>query len=127
METCLCKVKELKRGRATPVRVGLKRLAVWTDGEDIVVFEPFCPHARANLLHGTYQGATVTCHWHGLQFDLRSGRGLNNDSCLRIHDSEVREGRVYVRMPHGEPRPDEEQDAEPDRWMPDIRWKKGSD
>ncbi len=33
-----------------------------------------CPHAGGPLGQGDLSGATVTCPWHGWQFDVRSGQ-----------------------------------------------------
>jgi len=123
MKTYLCRMEELRKGKPRLVRAGTRKLAVWTDGSDVVVFEPFCPHARANLMHGRYHDHTVRCHWHGWQFDLLTGAGINNDSCLKVIPSEVRNEAVYALM--GEPV--QEMDAEPDdELMPEIRWKNES-
>ena len=91
------------------------------DGE-VVTFSPFCPHARANLLHGRFENDTVTCHWHGWTFDLPSGAGTNNDSCLSVFPVEVKAGVVYLLAENQEAeQPDE------DYFMPEIKWKKDSD
>jgi UDP-MurNAc hydroxylase len=50
------------------------------------VFERFCPHRRADLsVFATIEGATLTCHLHGWQFDLDTGRCLTaDDRKLRV-------------------------------------------
>lgn len=50
------------------------------------VFERFCPHRRADLaVFGTIDGTTLTCHLHGWQFDLDTGRCLTaDDRKLRV-------------------------------------------
>jgi len=35
-----------------------------------------CPHQGGPLGQGTLSGCTVTCPWHGWQFDVRSGANL---------------------------------------------------
>jgi nitrite reductase/ring-hydroxylating ferredoxin subunit len=32
-----------------------------------------CTHLRASLAEGTLEGTTLTCPWHGSQFDVKSG------------------------------------------------------
>ncbi len=53
------------------------------DGKDILVtnidgkyfaMDDTCTHAGASLAEGTIEGATVTCGWHGAQFDCKSGK-----------------------------------------------------
>jgi UDP-MurNAc hydroxylase len=50
------------------------------------VFERFCPHRRADLaVFGTIEDTTLTCHLHGWQFDLDTGRCLTaDDRKLRV-------------------------------------------
>ena len=35
-----------------------------------------CPHRQGPLNEGTFDGSTVTCPWHGSQFDVRTGAVL---------------------------------------------------
>jgi UDP-MurNAc hydroxylase len=54
------------------------------------IFERFCPHRRADLaVFGTIDGATLTCHLHGWQFDLDTGR------CLTADDRKLRVRRAH--------------------------------
>jgi UDP-MurNAc hydroxylase len=53
---------------------------------DGYVFERFCPHRRADLaVFATIEDTTLTCHLHGWQFDLETGRCLTaDDRKLRV-------------------------------------------
>lgn len=53
------------------------------DGKDILVtnidgkyfaMDDTCTHAGASLAEGSIEGSTVTCGWHGAQFDCKSGK-----------------------------------------------------
>jgi UDP-MurNAc hydroxylase len=49
------------------------------------VMERWCPHRQADLsVFGEVEGAVLTCHLHGWQFDLESGR------CLTAEDRHLR-------------------------------------
>jgi len=59
-----------------------------------------CPHAGGPLGDGTLVGTTVTCPWHGWQFDVTSGHHCLNANIrhpsfpVRVDGSDV-----YVELP----------------------------
>ncbi len=120
MRKRLCLLQELNSEKPTLVVNDGKKVAVMKTADGTVVaFSPFCPHARANLLHGRFEKDRVTCHWHGWTFDLASGEGTNNDSCLSMFPVEVEAGVVYLVTEKPETdQPDDEY------FMPEIKWKK---
>lgn len=122
MRKKLCLTQELKPGKPTVILSDGKKVAVMKTADGAVIaFSPFCPHARANLLHGRFENDTVTCHWHGWTFDLRSGEGTNNDSRLHMFPVVEEAGVVYLVAENR----DVEQPGE-DFFMPEIKWKKDS-
>ena len=63
-------------GREFPVGdrlVALFRLAEPTAGGEWFALDGLCPHAGGPLGAGCLTGATVTCPWHGWQFDVTTG------------------------------------------------------
>ena len=68
-----CKSSELESGQ-------MKKVAI--DGRDILVVnvngnyfacDDTCTHAGASLCEGTIENSTVTCGWHGAQFNCETG------------------------------------------------------
>ena len=66
-----------------------------------------CPHRQGPLIEGTLDGSTVTCPWHGSQFNVCTGavmRGPAKDP-LKMYavtvDGDV--GRVDVPLAQGVP------------------------
>jgi len=59
-----------------------------------------CPHQGGPLGAGVLCGSTLTCPWHGWQFDVASGRHLVSPA-VRQPTFEIREaeGRLLVRLP----------------------------
>lgn len=56
---------------------------VEVDGRDILVAnidgnyyacDDTCTHSGASLADGTLEGSTVTCSWHGAEFNCKSGK-----------------------------------------------------
>src|SRR5437764_10230185 len=56
---------------------GLK-LVVANAGGEFVGFQASCPHQEVPLCEGLFDGATLTCHMHLWQWDVRTGepRGI---------------------------------------------------
>jgi nitrite reductase/ring-hydroxylating ferredoxin subunit len=40
----------------------------------IWAIDGICPHQGGPLADGSLEGTTVTCPWHGWQFDVRTGK-----------------------------------------------------
>lgn len=59
-----------------------------------------CLHRGGPVCTGNLEGNTLTCPWHGYQYDVTSGQLLLDSSTrLPMYLVEVREGQVYVRVP----------------------------
>lgn len=50
-----------------------KRLAIFRDGDEIVVIDNHCPHRGGSIGAGPLSARELTCPWHGLKFNLQSG------------------------------------------------------
>jgi nitrite reductase (NADH) small subunit len=86
-----------RAGSAAELRVG-ERLLVTVDGQDLVVFRladgvaaipAACPHNGGPICDGELTGSTVSCPWHGYNFDLRTG-ACEDDEDLSLERFEVR-------------------------------------
>lgn len=69
-------------GKASELTSGKMQKAT-IDGRDILVanidgnffaMDDTCTHAGASLSEGKIDGKTVTCGWHGAQFDCTTGK-----------------------------------------------------
>ena len=76
-----------------------------------------CPHKNAEICKGMVGGTLlpstpeeleygledelIRCPWHGMEFSLRTGQCVFTDESLRLrlYETEVRDGRVYVLGP----------------------------
>ena len=59
-----------------------------------------CPHAGGPLGEGTLRGTTVTCPWHGWQFDVASGQNcLNHRMTHKSFAVKVEGDDVLVELP----------------------------
>ena len=58
-----------------------------------------CPHQGGPLGTGALCGTTLTCPWHGWQFDVVDGRHKLSASVRQaVYEVDVRAGRVFVRL-----------------------------
>jgi len=60
-----------------------------------------CPHQGGPLGTGRLCGTTLTCPWHGWQFDVASGRHLLSATVRQpVHEVRRRDGLIEVRLSH---------------------------
>lgn len=59
------------------VSAGGVSLVVVRLGQQVYAVQNRCPHLGLPLGNGPLDGTTITCPWHGSQFDVCSGRNLD--------------------------------------------------
>ena len=69
----VAKVSELKPGQGKAVQAGGKTIALFNVGGTFYAIDDTCTHAGGPLSEGSVSGTSVTCPWHGAEFDLSSG------------------------------------------------------
>ena len=77
--TTLTKVattKDLLPGRGMCVTIANKQIAIFNVGGKYYAMDDECTHAGGTLSEGEIMGTTVTCPWHGAQFDVTTGAVL---------------------------------------------------
>jgi nitrite reductase (NADH) small subunit len=58
-----------------------------------------CPHQGGPLGTGTLCGTTLTCPWHGWQFDVTTGRHRVSATVRQtVHEIRAEGGRLLVRL-----------------------------
>lgn len=66
-------VSEIPPGEARSVEVDGVVVAVCNVDGKFYAFDGTCPHAGGPLGDGFVNGDTLTCPWHGWQFNVKSG------------------------------------------------------
>lgn len=88
-------VEEIKDGQSKVVEVRGEEVAVFRIGAEFFAIANECPHHGAALCEGYLRDKTVTCPWHGWQFDLQTGAGLTvprmdaESFVVRVQDGQV--------------------------------------
>ena len=68
--------KDVSPGGAIGVTAGGQAIAVFhLDGQYYAIGNA-CTHRGGPLCEGEVDGTTVTCPWHGAQFDITTGKNL---------------------------------------------------
>lgn len=72
----VAEVKELAPGSGKAVEVSGQRIALFNIGGTVYAIGDTCTHRGGPLSEGTLEGTTVTCPWHGAEFEVTTGKNL---------------------------------------------------
>ena len=72
----VAKVSDVPVGSAKSVTTSGVTVAIFHRVEGWFAIEGVCTHKGGPLAEGEVEGLTVTCPWHGGQFDIRTGSVL---------------------------------------------------
>ena len=67
------KASEIPPGKLHKVSINEKDVMIVNLDGNFFAVDDTCTHSGASLSDGTLEGQTVTCGWHGAQFDCKSG------------------------------------------------------
>ena len=73
----VAKTSEVSPGQAKSVQLKGETVALFNIGGSYYAIEDTCTHSGGPLSEGEIKGTTVTCPWHGAQFDVASGKVLS--------------------------------------------------
>ena len=94
----MCRVADVPENglRECEAEGGLK-LVVANAGGEFFGFQAVCPHQDVPLCEGLFDGATLTCHMHLWQWDVRSGAPLGlAEAPLQRYALAVEGGSLYL-------------------------------
>ena len=72
--TRIADVGDCPRGRGIECLAGERLVALFNVEGNYYALDGVCPHQGGPLAKGCLDGATVSCPWHGWQFDVVSGQ-----------------------------------------------------
>ena len=64
---------EIPEGTGKAVEVGGKTIALFHCDGEFYAIDNTCAHRGGPLAEGSVSGTSVTCPWHGWEYDVRSG------------------------------------------------------
>jgi nitrite reductase/ring-hydroxylating ferredoxin subunit len=95
----VAKVSDIPLGQGKTVDLGGTPVAVFNYGEGFCAVHDTCPHAGGPLSEGEFDGATVSCPWHGWTFDVTTGCNVDGgDLGAPRFDVRVEAGQVCVKV-----------------------------
>lgn len=71
---------QIPEGSAIAVDAGGKKIAIFNAGGKLFAIDNTCLHRGGPLAEGDLDGTVVTCPWHGWEYDITSGRSLDEPS-----------------------------------------------
>ncbi len=102
-------MEKVLAGKTVDIPPG-KMIKLSFDGRDILVAnidgnyyatDDSCTHSGASLSEGKLEGETVTCGWHGAQFDCKTGNLVKFPAKIRdltSYNVVVESDSVFVEM-----------------------------
>ncbi|MGA3228868.1 MAG: Rieske (2Fe-2S) protein [Candidatus Binatus sp.] len=73
-------VTELPEGSGKLVEAGGKKIALFNAGGKFYAIDNTCKHRGGPLAEGELDGTTITCPWHGWEYDITTGTNLDDAS-----------------------------------------------
>ena len=96
----LATLEELPLGAAREVEFEGRVYALFNVDGQISAIDGICPHQGGPLADGPLEGTTVTCPWHGWQFDVRTGKTpLGPKIKQTVYEVQVEGQDVLVGVP----------------------------
>lgn len=94
------KTSDILPGTIHEVEVGGKTIALANVAGKIHAIDNVCLHQGGPLGEGELAGAVVTCPWHGWQFDLTSGKIVQDPSApgVACYQVEVDGDQILVNI-----------------------------
>jgi nitrite reductase/ring-hydroxylating ferredoxin subunit/DMSO/TMAO reductase YedYZ heme-binding membrane subunit len=97
----VCRVEEIREGRARMAVVGGERIAVFRYDGKVSCVSNVCQHQNGPLAEGRIVDGCITCPWHGYQYQPDTGTSPPPfTERIPTFNVRVREGQVFV-----DPRP----------------------
>jgi nitrite reductase (NADH) small subunit len=93
-------VNNIPSGQGTVVEVGSKQIALFNIQGVFHAIDNACSHRGGPLGEGNLRGTTVTCPWHGTQFNVTNGQVLGPPAASDVasYPTKVEEDGVWVAV-----------------------------
>jgi nitrite reductase/ring-hydroxylating ferredoxin subunit len=91
------KISDVPAGNVHEVQVAGKAVALANVGGKFFAINNTCLHRGGPLGQGSLQGQIVTCPWHGWEYDVTTGKVVQNPATgVTCYPTEVRGDEVFV-------------------------------
>ena len=96
-----CKTSDVPPGEMIKVSIDGKEVLVANIDGRYCATDDTCTHSGSSLSEGRLDGCTVTCGWHGAQFDCKTGKLVKFPAKIRdltSYNVTVESENVFVEM-----------------------------
>jgi nitrite reductase/ring-hydroxylating ferredoxin subunit len=91
---------ELAPGQVVEAQAGDRTFAVCNVDGKLYCLDGVCPHAGGPLGQGVLQGQTLTCPWHGWEFNCVTGANVEDeDLVVDQYKIVVENGEILIDVP----------------------------
>ena len=91
------KTNEVPNGMIRELQIDGKVIALANVDGKFYAIDNVCLHRGGPLAEGEMTGTSVTCPWHGWQYDVTTGKSLMNSAVgVKTYPVEVRGDDIYV-------------------------------
>ncbi len=95
----VARVEDVPPGTITAVEVDGHAIAIANVGGEFFATQHACLHLGGPLGEGRLEGKTLSCPWHGWQYDVRTGKNeFDHAIRLQTFDVKVEGGEVKVAV-----------------------------
>ncbi len=90
---------EIPQGQIREFQVSGKTIAIANVGGKLFAINSICLHHGGPLGEGDLDGTVVTCPWHGWQYDVTTGRLIQQpDAATQCYAIELRGEDIFVDL-----------------------------
>jgi nitrite reductase (NADH) small subunit len=91
------RVDEISEGTIREFQIDGRTVAIANVAGKLYAIDNVCLHRGGPLGQGELAGTTVTCPWHGWQYDVTTGKLIVNPAvALQCYPIEIRGQEVFV-------------------------------
>jgi nitrite reductase (NADH) small subunit len=95
----VARVEDVPPGTIRGVEVDGQAIAIANVGGEFFATQHACLHLEGPLGEGRLEGKTLSCPWHGWQYDVRTGKNeFDHAIRLQTFDVKVEGGEVKVAI-----------------------------
>ena len=93
------RVEDIPPGTIRPFTVDEQEIAVANVGGEFFATQQHCLHLNGPLGEGRLEGTTLSCPWHGWQYDVTTGKNeFDHAIQLKTFEVKVEGGEVKVAI-----------------------------
>lgn len=94
----VAKASDLSPGKGKTVVANGKEIALFNIGGKFYAISSKCVHKGGPLGEGELDGSTVTCPWHGWEYDVKTGQGITTPVSVETYPVRVEGEDVMVEV-----------------------------